>query len=318
MVRDANRSALLIRLIVGLALLGWPRVGSAAGTWAVISLPQKSGEVISPTVLAVDATGDLYVAGTAIQKRDDQGNWSVIAAQGLDVGEVNGCWGLAVDGAGRLYVADLGDDGQGGHSRIQQRDAQGRWSVIATEGSALGQVDFYSHSFVALAVDAVGNLYVAVGNPTAFLHFYWQIQQREVHGNWKVVATSDTDPVWSLNALAVDGDGSLYGASWLPGSLSEGQISKRDTQGNWSMLATNGQIFTALAVDGSGNLYGAEGRSGGPIQRRDAQGHWTVVAPYGSSLGQVNLDNQSGLAVDAAGNLYVADTGNHRILKYTP
>jgi hypothetical protein len=34
-----STSAFVLRLIVGLMLLGWPRVGAALGTWSVISLP---------------------------------------------------------------------------------------------------------------------------------------------------------------------------------------------------------------------------------------------------------------------------------------
>jgi hypothetical protein len=86
MMANPKRSgALVLRLIVGLALLAWPRVGFAQGTWSVISLPQwvnslphKPGEVFSPTALAVDAAGDLYIADgypyIRIQKRDAQGN----------------------------------------------------------------------------------------------------------------------------------------------------------------------------------------------------------------------------------------------------
>ena len=59
---------------------------------------------------------------------------------------------LAVDAAGNLYVADVmtHDD------RIQKRDAQGNWSVIATAGTAPARSPSR-----ALAVDAAGNLYVA-------------------------------------------------------------------------------------------------------------------------------------------------------------
>lgn len=87
MVLDPKgRSALVQCLIVALALLSWPRVGAAAGTWSVLSIPQQPGEVVSPTALAVDSAGVLYVAdkGTVngqIQRRDAQANWSVIAPQ---------------------------------------------------------------------------------------------------------------------------------------------------------------------------------------------------------------------------------------------
>src|SRR5436309_1866794 len=76
MVRQSRSIApLVLRLLAVLALLGCPQIG-AAGTWSVISLPQKSGDVISPTALAVDSAGNLYVAdhdvnyNDRIQKRD--------------------------------------------------------------------------------------------------------------------------------------------------------------------------------------------------------------------------------------------------------
>jgi hypothetical protein len=67
-----------------------------------------------------------------------QGTWSVISLP-QQPSEVTGPQAVGVDGLGNLYVADA-DDG----SRIQKRDAQGRWSVIADEGEALGQVKFGS------------------------------------------------------------------------------------------------------------------------------------------------------------------------------
>jgi NHL repeat-containing protein len=211
---EAKRSgALVLRLIVGLALLGCARMGSAQGRWSVNSLPWewKPGDVVLRTALAVDTAGNLYVAEyytNRIQKRDAQGNWSVIATKGTAVGQVGYTTGLAADAAGNLYVTDY-------YNGIQKRDAQGNWSILAAQGAS------------ALAVDAAGNLYVA----------------------------------------------------------------------------DNGD-------DGHGNY--------GRIQRRDAQGNWSVIATPGSSLGQVNFQHGSGLAVDGAGNLYVADNGNNRVLKYVP
>ena len=73
--------AMVLRLMVGLALLGCARAGGAQGTWSVISLPQQPGQVKGPRALTADAVGDLYVADhpfgngpNRLQKRDTQGN----------------------------------------------------------------------------------------------------------------------------------------------------------------------------------------------------------------------------------------------------
>jgi hypothetical protein len=104
-----------------------PAPAHPAGTWLVISLPQNPGEVLSPTALATDAAGNLYVAdgfnaaSFRIQERDAQGNWSVIATEGTALGQVSYHSALAADAMGNLYVAGDG---------IRKRDAQGNWSDI--------------------------------------------------------------------------------------------------------------------------------------------------------------------------------------------
>ena len=74
----------------------------------------------------------------------------------------------------------------------------------------------------------------------------------------------------------------------------------------------------ALAVDGNGVLYIADAGDNNRIRRRYADGHVDTLA--GSSEGwrdgpalQAQFHTPSGIALDVAGNVYVADTGNHRI-----
>jgi DNA-binding beta-propeller fold protein YncE len=326
-LQPKRSGALVLRLIVGLALLGWPRVAIAEGTWSEISTQWASA-------LAVDAAGNLYVAEAGrIQKRDAQGNWSVIATGGVAVGQVYEPRALAVDATGNLYVAE-GDPYDLSKSRIQKRDTQGNWSVIATPGSALGRVD----NPRALVVDAAGNLYGADG---AFS--IDRFQQRDPNGNWSlIVPDEDQEPdlfkldhLWQVDALAVDTAGNLYvatGNSDPTGYGDRSLIQKRDAQGRWSVIAGPYDPYDysrvgALAVDTAGNLYVAWGRKPNwdadvetGIKKRDAQGNWSVLATTNFDRlhrpGFAGFGYLAGLAVDAAGNLYVAD--NTGVQKYTP
>ena len=82
-----------------------------------------------------------------------------------------------------------------------------------------------------------------------------------------------------------------------------------------------------MAVDGTGNLYIADTENH-RIRKVDATGTITTFAGWGPpGLGRGGfggdggpaikgrLDNPHGVAVDGAGNLYIADTWNNRIRK---
>jgi tripartite motif-containing protein 71 len=330
MFRNVNCTRVLVlRLTVGLALLGWPQISSAAATWSVISFPQDVNCDTAPLALAIAPAGELYVAdrcvGGQIHKRDAQGTWSVIATAGTGLGRVGNPTALAVDTVGNLYVADYDYPS----SRIQKGDAQGNWSLLGMAGSNHDQVA----DPTALAVDGAGNLYVAGW----MIDGTYGIDKREPDGNWSIIPPGDTnaDRTGVPSALAVDAAGELYVASQLIfdglGTFGIDWVHRRDAQGSWSVIATAGdapgQVHgpTALAVDTAGTLYVADGSPfvadyangyDGRIQMRDAQGGWSVLAAGGSAVGQVS--HPSGLAVDTAGNLYVADTGNNRLLKYSP
>jgi sugar lactone lactonase YvrE len=319
-----SRSLLVLCLIVGLALLGCPRAGSAAGTWSMIATQGGAlGQVDFPSqaaALAVDGMGNLYVADDGrVQKRDSQGNWSLIATTGDGPGEVDFAHGpsaLTVDSTGNLYVADS----DGTNKRIQQLNVQGSWSVIATIGADPSKVSYLS----ALAADAAGNLYVAYNEAPG------RIQKLDTQGNWtNLPSPGDSgDPIGGRPiALAVDPASNIFVAEIGDGfTWGVNQIQRRSAQGNWSTIADEGSgpgqvhLSRGLAVDTAGNLYVADTPGNdyrkSRIQKRDTQGNWSVIATFGSALGQVS--GPGALAVDPAGNLYVADILNNRVLKYTP
>jgi hypothetical protein len=278
----------------------------------------------------VDAADNLYVAdhvGTnrdRIQRRDAEGNWSVIATYGTDLGQIGRPTALTVDAAGNLYIAEdlTRNEDEPPSSRIQKRDVQGDWSVLAVSGDDQIQYGGVPH---ALAVDAGGNLFLAYSG----WYVGW-IQMRDAQGNWSLIAGAGSalGQISPPCRLAVDGAGNLYVAG-------NGRIEKRDPRGTWTLIAARGpnpgQVdeSTALAVDSAGNLFVADtfypgdeplggGAPYGRIQKRDAQGNWSLIAALGSAPGQLDVDRLSGLAVDAVDRLYVSDTGNNRVLMYSP
>ncbi|MFF8868321.1 SBBP repeat-containing protein, partial [Streptomyces sp. NPDC015139] len=80
-----------------------------------------------------------------------------------------------------------------------------------------------------------------------------------------------------------------------------------------------------VAVDGAGNLYIAD-TSNHRVRKVTPNGIITTVAGNGqagfvsdgSPAVATKLYNPYAVAVDGAGNLYIADTSNHRVRKVTP
>ena len=148
-----------------------------------------------------------------------------------------------------------------------------------------------------------------------------------------------------LKADVFGGTGSTnVGDFWLPQGLDSDEQHRlfvADTDNNriqmydalsqqWTVWGGRGTNFgqfnmpSGLAVDKRGNLFVAD-QNNHRIQKRIAtNGQWTVVgsntfisgvAVFGSALGQFH--SPADVAVDSSLNLYVADTWNHRVQKFS-
>jgi hypothetical protein len=132
----------------------------------------------------------------------------------------------------------------------------------------------------------------------------------------------------------VDGSGNLYVVDGPfndivkvspAGVLSQFFSSHEDSAGNWISNASI-NVPSGVAIDASGTLYIAD--TGGQCIRKITQaqpGISTILAGTLYVAGSANgtgtaasFNNPTGVAVDAAGNIYVADNGNNRIRKITP
>lgn len=119
-----------------------------------------------------------------------------------------------------------------------------------------------------------------------------------------VAAAKGTQRQWSARVTTIAGDG-------LPG------------MSNGSGRRTRFADPFGVVLDEAGNLYVADGGDNNSIRKIGLDGVSTTLAGavegYAEGLGKAaSFNTPSGLAVDWAGNLYVADTGNNAIRKITP
>ncbi|PWW01247.1 sugar lactone lactonase YvrE, partial [Paenibacillus cellulosilyticus] len=138
------------------------------------------------------------------------------------------------------------------------------------------------------------------------------------------------------SAVAMDGSGNLYIADINNNKIrkisTDGSIRTVAGTGNYGYAGDGGQAVDAelrspsgVAVDQAGNLYIAD-KYNNRIRKVATDGEITTIAGTGSSGyfgdgGQAvdaKLSSPSGVAVDSAGNIYIADTSNHRIRKVDP
>jgi Cep192 domain 4/NHL repeat len=313
--------------------------------------PATSASLKFPWAAAVDGAGNVYIADGAngrIRKVDASGTISTVAGNGAygfsgDGGpatsaSLDGPTGVAVDGTGNLYIADEGNQ------RIRKVDTSGTISTVAGNGTAgfsgdggpAASTELYDP--FGVAIDGAGNLYIAD-------QANQRIRKVDTSGNISTVAgngtygfSGDGGPATSAElfnpfGVAVDGAGNLYIADAY-----NQRIRKVDTSGNISTVAGNGTAGYSgdggpatsaslldpadVAPDGVGNLYIADSDNS-RIRKMDASGNISTVAGYGAaiSLGDggpatsAGLAGPRGVAVDGAGNLYIADTSNQRIRK---
>ncbi len=187
-----------------------------------------------------------------------------------------------------------------------------------------------------VAVDRAGNLFFVGSMNTAV----WRLDAStslltRVAGNGMPGFSGDGGP--AINAqmvpsgIALDSAGNLYIADTLNNrvrKVSNGIITTVAGNGSLGFSGDNGPAVSAqlipvgVAVDSAGNLYIADGNNN--RVRKVANGVISTVAGNGTPFfsgdnGAATLASLTpgGIAVDTAGNLYIADVTNNRIRKVT-
>ena len=271
------------------------------------------GQFSGPNGVAVDGAGNVFVSDNynfRIQKFTGNGvfvtKWGSAGSGDGQFGTqnfYNGPNGIAVDGAGNVYVADTGN------SRVQKFDGNGNF--LAKWGSA-GSGDGQFNIVYDVSVDVSGNIYVIdYGNN--------RIQKFSSSGvflaKWGSAGSGDGQ-FNGPHGIAVDGAGNVYVADAF-----NNRIQKFSSSGvflaKWgSAVSGDGQLELPMgvAVDGAGNVYVNERYH--RVQKFDNDGSYiTQWGSYGSDDGQFNI-LETGITIDSVGYVYVVDWGNNRVQKF--
>ena len=299
-------------------------------------------DALNNRVRKVDTMGVITtVAGTGAHGFSGDGNAATDA-------ELSRPYGLAVDSDNNLYIAD------GRNNRIRKVDTSVTpWTIstVAGGGSALGDGGAATAAQLntprGLAVDSDDNLYIADTDNNRIRKVdtsgtTWMISTVAGTGTKGYSGDGNAATAANLNLpydVAVDSSGNLYIAG-----IDSHRIRKVDTMGNISRVAGTGWSAyrgdggpateawlnspTGVAVDASGNIYITD-RLNERIRKLTATTTGfdiTTVAGTGTPgyngdgcrATTAQLSNPYGLAVDASGNLYIADGNNNRIRKIGP
>ena len=204
--------------------------------------------------------------------------------------QLSGPIGLAVDGSGNLYIADENNQrirkvSGGNITTFAGNGLRG----YAGDGQASSTWEFNVPNAVAL--DKSGNLFIVDS------------------GNYVVRKVAGS------NISTVAGN-------QLTGSTTNGGYGGDNGPATMAQLS----FCSGVAVDGNGNIFISDTKNN-RIRKVDSSGNISTVVDGIGAVGSsgdggqgflAHINNPGGLAVDAAGNLYIADTGNNRIRKLAP
>ena len=329
--------------------------GNGTGNYSGDGGPATNSQV-SPFGVAVDGVGSLYLAdrdNNRVRKVSLGGTITTIAGTGTkgysgDGGpatsaQLAGPYGVAVDSANNVYIADSSNN------RIRKVSPGGIITTVAGtgfqgysgDGGPATNAQLYLPTGVA--TDALGNLYIAdLTN--------YRIRKVVPNGIISTVAgngssqgtdTGDGGPATSASmsepfGLAIDGSNNVYIASQLGN-----RIRKVSLDGIISTVAGTGvQGFSGdggpatdsrllgprgVTVDPSGNIYIAD-TGNSRIRKVTTNGTITTVGGTGTQAytgdggpaTSAQMNQPSGLSVDATGNVYVADGNNKAIRVLQP
>jgi len=293
---------------------------------------EAAGEFGYPAGMAVDGGGVLFVADSfhhRLQRITPDGGVAIIGGKGVGRGQFQSPQGVATDEQDSFYVVEQGN------GRVQKFTHEG---VLALVFGRPGRGEGEMNGPTAIAVaPSTGDIFVADTGNSRIQRFSYEGRFLGVLGASGLYGPGLSSP----QALAAAPGGALYAAETLGGRLVGFDPMGRPARqiGGTRTRATGNELIPlslhqprALALDRMGLLYVADAGEPDPITGETRGRVRCLSLADGSVLATLEKVDRSlgsllrpgGLAVGPAahgggpvrGDLYVADTMNHRILRF--
>ena len=312
--------------------------------------PATSSDLSNPSGVAVDSSGNVYIADTNNQVVEKvtpgtPGTLSIAAGTGTSgaptpgpatSSDLSDPSGVATDSSGDVYIADQAN------GRIEEVTPSGTLSIIAgtggqgppTPGPATSS-NLYNPAGVA--VDSSGDVYISDGLAGVVAEVAsgsLSIAAGLIDYGPPTAGPATSSDLSDPSAVAADRVGDLYVADPL-----NDVIEKVTSGGTLSIFAGTGRtgVPTAgpatssdlnhpdgVAVDSSGNVYIAD-TINDVIEKVTPSGTLSIIAgtpghhapPTPGPATSSSLYHPAGVAVDGSGNVYIADTDNEMVEEVT-
>ena len=312
--------------------------------------PSVKAQLTLPRDLAADLSGNLYIAdGVRIRRVDARGVIGTVAGDGYlrSVGDGGPAIGamlaqpsaVALDSNGNIYIADTGTQ------RIRQVLPNGIIATLAGSGASSSGPDNMPATAsplnypMGVAVDSCGNILLA----DTYNHRIRQVLGGRLAtavgtgkpGNGADNSTPLTMQLRGPRGVCLDRAGTLYivdTSNHRVLRLAHNAVVTVAGNGAGGAAGDGGQARVALlnqpsacALDTAGNLFIADTMSH-RIRKVAPNGVIGTVAGNGDAgyagdggpATAARISAPRGIVVDDSGNIFIADTGNHRIRLVTP
>jgi tripartite motif-containing protein 71 len=291
------------------------RIQKFSGAGASLQLPTPAfsanigafgsgnGQLNTPYGVATDANGWLYVADTfnsRVQRFSGNGVfYQKFGSAGSLPGQLGLVYGIAVDASGNVYVTSS-------DNRVAKFNAAG---VFLLQWGSNGTTAGKFNAPFGIAADASGSVYVADSGNNRIQKFS---NTGVFLAQW---GSAGSGPGQFISPLGVAADraGNIYVSD-------EASRVQKFTSGGafvaqWGIANLPLYSASSIAVDALGDVYVSSSSPGSNIQKFSSEG--TSLAQWGSyGSGNGQFAPAYGLTVDGTGNVYVADYGGNRVVKF--